>query len=89
MKNVRPMHARRRLFAYSILTALTLTLVVPAIALANPGVTPDINGDGVVNLADVGLFASLFFSGAYQAAIDFNCDGVLNLADIGIFAAAL
>jgi hypothetical protein len=43
--------------------------------------SPDHNGDGVVNLSDVVLFASNYF-GAYDYASDFHWDGVLNLSDI-------
>lgn len=52
-------------------------------------VSPDINGDLVVNLVDVGTFAGDYGSGSYQSRSDFNHDGTLNLADIGIFATYL
>lgn len=42
----------------------------------------DINGDLVVNLGDVGDFAT-DFSGAYNFRSDFQFDGVVNLGDIG------
>lgn len=48
----------------------------------------DMNGDGVVNLADVGLFSSAFF-GAYTFGADFFADGVLNLVDVGRLATGL
>jgi hypothetical protein len=44
--------------------------------------SPDINGDGVVNLADIPLFTAAYFGG-YSPCCDFNMDGVLNLLDIG------
>jgi hypothetical protein len=45
----------------------------------------DINGDLIVNLADVSIFAGDYF-GAYDYRSDFNFDGVLNLTDVAIFA---
>jgi hypothetical protein len=45
----------------------------------------DMNGDGVVNLADVGSFSTIFY-GAYDFSADFFADGVLNLADVGLLA---
>jgi hypothetical protein len=52
----------------------------------NPGLplrfnSPDINGDLVVSLHDVSIFASDFFS-SYQFRSDIYRDGVLNLSDI-------
>lgn len=48
----------------------------------------DINGDGVVNLTDVGLFSGAFF-GSYDFAADFFADGILNLNDVGRLATGL
>lgn len=48
----------------------------------------DMNGDGTVNLADVGAFSGIFF-GAYDFSADFFRDGVLNLADVGRLAGGL
>lgn len=45
----------------------------------------DMNGDGTVNLADVGNFSGAFF-GTYDFAADFFADGLLNLADVGRLA---
>jgi hypothetical protein len=45
----------------------------------------DINGDLVVNLTDVALFASDVY-GAYDYRSDFNFDGEVNLIDLVIFA---
>jgi len=47
--------------------------------------SPDINGDLVVNLGDLGLFADNFF-GEYDFRSDFYWDGVLNLSDVGRMA---
>ncbi len=48
----------------------------------------DITGDGVVNLADVGLFSGVLF-GAYDFSADFFADGTMNLADVGRMALGL
>jgi len=45
----------------------------------------DMNGDGAVNLADVGNFSSVFY-GEYSFCADFSADGVLNLTDVGRLA---
>ncbi len=45
----------------------------------------DINGDLVVNLVDVGIFATDFF-GVYNYRSDFVCNGNLDLADVGKMA---
>ncbi|MBU8871291.1 MAG: hypothetical protein KOO60_10555 [Gemmatimonadales bacterium] len=47
--------------------------------------SPDMNGDGVVNLLDVGLYASVYWEG-YSYAADFHWDGLLNLTDVSILA---
>lgn len=80
------MKRNRRLIHLSFAILFAFSTLIPATALANPGVSCDINGDGVVNLADIGLFASLFFTPGYQPRIDFNCDGVVNLMDLSTFA---
>ena len=50
--------------------------------------SPDINGDLVVDLADIALF-NLDFFGSYSYRIDFNWDGVNNLTDAGQFQSEL
>jgi hypothetical protein len=47
--------------------------------------SPDINADGVIDLADIHLFAADFF-GEYHYRSDFYWDGVINLADVGMMA---
>ena len=44
--------------------------------------SPDINGDGQINLSDGGMFSHDLF-GAYAARSDFNLDGVINISDAG------
>ena len=50
--------------------------------------SPDINGDLVVNLIDVPLFAA-DFDGSYSFRSDFHWDGVLNLSDVVRMATGL
>ena len=47
--------------------------------------SPDIDGNLIVNLGDLGLFADNFF-GEYDFRSDFYWDGVLNLSDVGRMA---
>jgi len=47
----------------------------------------DINGDLVVNLADLSMFAGAYPPLTFHTQADFNCDGVVNLVDFGTFAA--
>ncbi len=43
---------------------------------------PDLNNDGIVNVVDLGILRSVFFTGDPDA--DFNGDGVVNVVDLGI-----
>ena len=45
----------------------------------------DVNGDGEINLLDVGPFVDALSSGTYIPEADTNCDGELNLLDVGPF----
>ncbi len=49
--------------------------------------SPDMNGDGVVNVNDLGIFTS-FYPATYGYDADFSYDGVLNLSDLVLFSAA-
>jgi hypothetical protein len=49
--------------------------------------SPEYNGDLVINIADLGEFASDYINAQYDFHADFDGDGVENLADLGIFAA--
>lgn len=49
----------------------------------------DVNGDGVVNLLDVGPFLEAMSGGEYVAEADINCDGSVNLLDVAPFVAIL
>lgn len=50
--------------------------------------SPDQNGDGIVNLVDLALFA-MVFTGPYQYQADFNYDQVINIVDLAMFAMAM
>jgi hypothetical protein len=65
----------------SVLEALRAWNPIPT-PLAVSCISPDLNGDLIVNLLDIAAFAADFFSGVYAYRSDFNNDGVLNLADI-------
>ena len=46
--------------------------------------SPDIDGDGMVNLSDFILFAEAYMT--TNACCDFDCDGVVSLTDFIVFA---
>jgi hypothetical protein len=48
--------------------------------------SPDINGDLIVNLTDLGLFATGFPPNPYWESSDFNCDGQVGIVDLARFA---
>jgi hypothetical protein len=48
-------------------------------------VSPDMNGDGVNNLADIALFTSCFLTPGCPCC-DLNLDGICNLADVALIA---
>ena len=53
-------------------------------------VSPDINGDLVINLTDIALFSQdLLAPGGGHLRSDFNNDGEINLTDIALFAQGL
>ena len=51
-------------------------------------VSPDLNGDRVVSLNDIPLFAQAF-AGAYALRADLHTDGAINLTDIPLLARAM
>jgi hypothetical protein len=65
-------------------------VIINGSALAGPGMdiqfnSPDVNGDLIVNLTDVVLFAGDYY-GAYAYRSDFYFDGTVNLSDIVLLA---
>lgn len=53
-----------------------------------PGGTksPDLDGDGDVDLADLARFATGYPPNPYMFCADYNCDGMVSLPDLAIFA---
>ena len=49
----------------------------------------DVNGDGEINLLDIGPFVELLTSGGFEPAADINMDGEVNLLDVGFFVQLL
>ena len=47
--------------------------------------SPDLNGDGSVNLGDVVILAAAM-GGPYNPCMDFTGDGLINLSDVVVFA---
>ncbi len=74
------------LYIYGV-KALDLELVeVPPVAIRFN--SADINADGVVDMADLPLFASDYY-GPYAYRSDFHWDGVVNLSDLAKLATSL
>jgi hypothetical protein len=48
--------------------------------------SPDLDGNGAVNLADLARFATAWPPNPYGFCQDLNCDGVINLGDLALFA---
>ncbi len=74
-------------------TSRTLVVINGSPLVTNTGLvlrhnSADLNGDGVVNLADVPLFAA-DLSGSYRFRSDLQYDGVVNLSDIPKLAGAM
>ena len=74
-------------------TSRTLVVISGSPLVTNTGLvlrhnSADLNGDGVVNLSDVPLFAG-DFSGSYHFRSDLQYDGVVNLSDIPRLAAGM
>ncbi len=68
----------------------TVIVMVEAQPLNQPGldlafVSADINGNLVVNLADLSAFAAAY-TAVYAACADLFVDGVMNLSDLSVFS---
>lgn len=75
-------------------TSRTLVVVWGSALATNTGLvlrhnSPDLNGDLVVDLADVPLFAADFMNRSNAFRSDLHFDGVVNLSDIAPLASAL
>ncbi|MEN8007818.1 MAG: hypothetical protein ABFS42_12435, partial [Candidatus Krumholzibacteriota bacterium] len=72
---------------------LTVVMIAGSPLTSGPGLnimhnSPDINGDGAVNLSDVSFFSADFFGG-YSFRSDFQYDGVVNLSDVSKIAQSI
>lgn len=77
-----------RIIRALLVLALAL-LLTGGSALAFVPCDADLNGDGVVNLTDVVMFASDYYLGTNPPRSDFNGDGIINLTDIVLLAQSL
>jgi hypothetical protein len=73
---------------------LTVVMVSGSPLTSGPGLlishnSPDLNGDGYVNLPDVAFFASDYYGGLNPFRSDFQYDGMVNLADVSKMAQAV
>ena len=58
------------------------------LCLAITSVSPDINGDLIVQLIDLAQFGPVFLGTvALNLCMDFNCDGIVNLVDLALLGA--
>ncbi|MGD9548196.1 MAG: hypothetical protein AB7V45_11720 [Candidatus Krumholzibacteriia bacterium] len=78
-----PLHAGGYSEAVCLVMVSGSSLIGSDLALAFN--SPDINGDGRVDLSDVGLLAS-DYHGGFAFRCDFYRNGRLDLADVGMFA---
>ena len=86
-----PLHCGGSMDAVSGETLRVVVGGVPEEGLAHQILinSPDMNGDLVVDLSDVVLFASKYadsYLGGYDYAVDFHYDGVINLSDLILFS---
>ncbi|MFT5425015.1 MAG: hypothetical protein ACI89L_002820, partial [Phycisphaerales bacterium] len=64
----------------------SVTITDSGFTHAPPPCQADINGDGVIDNGDIGVFITLFL--AQDPAVDFTGDGIVDNGDIGAFIAA-
>jgi hypothetical protein len=71
------------------LLLLSLALVSPTSSGATGAcTTSDLNGDGKVNVVDLGLWASGLPPG-YNECSDYNCDGIVDVFDLAIWVGGM
>ena len=66
--------------------AVDVDINLNGICDANENCAGDLNGDGVVNVIDFGLFNLAYGTLCSGCGEDLNGDGVVNVLDFGIFA---
>jgi hypothetical protein len=59
----------------------------PVVSAGGGTKSPDLDGNGMVNLGDLARFATAWPPNPYGFCQDLNCDGVVNLGDLALFAA--
>lgn len=64
-------------------TSIALGLML----LSGAGMASDLNGDGAVDLADLDVMRSVFYT--HDARADLNHDGIVNFADLAILKSAM
>jgi uncharacterized protein (DUF2141 family) len=73
---------------YAILVLAVLAIVAAVVPVR--AILGDVNGDGKVDMRDLGIVAKAFGSTPldprWNPAADLNGDGVVNMVDIGIVA---
>ena len=62
----------------------TSTATATATATASPIIPGDINGDGQVNIVDLGIIIDHYGEEGQNVSGDLNGDGIVNIVDIGI-----
>ena len=63
--------------------------VMDELALIPDVMVGDVNGDGVIDLLDIGPFVQLLTDGEFQIEADINQDGIVDLLDVGPFVEML
>lgn len=48
--------------------------------------TPDLNGNAIVNIVDLAIFATGYAPNPYMYCADYDCNGIVNIVDFAIFA---
>ncbi len=66
---------------YDKATSCTTVLCLPILARS-----PDVDGDLVVGLTDLSIFAASFNQEPYNECVDFDCNGTVGLTDLALFA---
>lgn len=67
----------------AVMATFETSIAARGMALVTPRCIPDLNEDGVLNLADFGAFQTAYALGDMRA--DTNLDGLLTLSDFGAF----
>ena len=77
------------LFRIAMTGGSTAATYVDDISLYYTGQTGDVNGDNVVNIADVNAAINMILNGTHDADGDVNGDGTVNIADVNAIIALI